>query len=66
MFLDSDDWVDINTIDDAINGVKKNKTDVVLWNYVKEYSNLSKPVDVFQDELFFDMIRSAALSYSCF
>ena len=54
MFLDSDDWVDINTIDDAINGVKKNKTDVVLWNYVKEYSNLSKPVDVFQDELFFD------------
>lgn len=54
MFLDSDDWIDNNTVEEAMSGFLEHNTDIVLWNYVKEYSNTSQPVDVFFEELFFD------------
>lgn len=47
MFLDSDDWIDENTIEVAIGRLLEAQVDLVLWNYLKEYSNSSKPVNVF-------------------
>ena len=48
MYLDSDDWVDADTIEIAVKNAVTANADVVLWNYVKEYSNGSRPVDVFK------------------
>ena len=54
MFLDSDDWIDNNTVEEAMSGILEHNADIVLWNYVKEYSNTSQPVDVFSEESFYD------------
>lgn len=47
MYLDSDDWVDKTTIESSVRIMLETKVDLVLWNYVKEYTNASKAVDVF-------------------
>lgn len=43
-FVDSDDWMDIDTCQKAIEAVQKNNVDIVCWNYVKEYRSKSIPV----------------------
>ena len=50
MFLDSDDWIDVETCYAAVNEMKKNDVDVVMWSYIREYQSLSKPVLLFDDE----------------
>lgn len=53
MYLDSDDWVDLDTVEKAITAMTDNSVDLVLWNYSKEYTSSSQPVMVFNcDELF--------------
>ena len=44
MFLDSDDWIDENTCDTAIQMIIDTKSDAVLWSYMREYPTSSKPV----------------------
>lgn len=43
-FVDSDDWMDTDTCQKAIEAVQKNNVDIVCWNYVKEYRSKSIPV----------------------
>lgn len=50
MFVDADDWVDYDTIDVAVNEMMIHHVDIVLWNYIKEYSDLSAPVTVFEND----------------
>ncbi len=37
MFVDSDDWIDLETIDTALRFSEENDLDVVLWSYASEY-----------------------------
>lgn len=42
MFIDSDDWIEIDTCEKAINASEKYNADVVFWPYIKEFSDLQK------------------------
>ncbi len=39
MFLDSDDWIDEDAIETLIKNADKNKTDVIRFNYVREFKD---------------------------
>ena len=42
MFVDSDDWIDKQTCELAIQKIKQKNADVVLWTYSREYPHSSK------------------------
>lgn len=50
IFLDSDDWLDEMTIEKSIEMLIETEADVVLWSYVREYSNTSKSVQLFKED----------------
>lgn len=50
VFLDSDDWLDLEAIDTAIMFAGKNTLDVVLWSYVSEYQDKAIPRLLFGNE----------------
>ena len=39
MFVDADDWLDLNTCETALRHAQNHNADLVLWPYVKEYEN---------------------------
>lgn len=43
MFVDSDDWVDIQTCQSAMELAEQYQADVVMWAYVREFKNQSLP-----------------------
>lgn len=47
MFLDADDWVEINTCELAIRAIKDNNADLVFWMNIKEYKSKSIPYPPF-------------------
>lgn len=51
MFLDSDDWIDKDTCDIAIQIIADTKSDVILWSYMKEYPTSSKSVYLLGDKI---------------
>ena len=53
LYLDSDDWIDVDTIEVAVDNACQSDVDLVIWNYMKEYSNNSSPVDVFTQRTVF-------------
>lgn len=42
MFVDGDDWIDLDTCQRAVETAEKYGTDVVFWSYVREYEHESK------------------------
>lgn len=42
MFVDSDDWIDNDTCEKAVDIIQKNNLDVVMWPYIREYPSKSK------------------------
>ena len=53
LYLDSDDWIDLDAVEVALKAATGNDVDIVLWNYVKEYMQSSQPVMVFDKETLF-------------
>lgn len=51
LFLDSDDWLDRETCDTAIQMMIDTKSDVILWSYMREYPTASKPVYLFNENI---------------
>lgn len=51
MFVDSDDWLDLDTCEVAYSVAMKYKADVVMWSYIREYEEISKPKIIFNNEL---------------
>ena len=43
MFVDSDDWIDLNTCESALNLALQHQADVVMWAYVREFKKQSLP-----------------------
>lgn len=50
IFLDSDDWLDPETVQTAICEIKKENAQLVMWSYVREFPNASVPKNVFEEE----------------
>ncbi len=50
MYLDSDDWLDINTCEMAVSKAEDENADVVFWNYVREFDTISKPQTIYGTE----------------
>lgn len=42
MFVDSDDWIDTTTCEKAVKLALSHKLDVVLWSYIREFSDGEK------------------------
>lgn len=53
-FVDSDDWMDTDTCQKAIEVVQKNNVDIVCWNYVKEYRARSISVRCIKTDEFYN------------
>lgn len=50
IFLDSDDWIDPETVQTAIDEMNKENAQLVMWSYVREFPNASVPKNVFEQE----------------
>lgn len=49
MIVDSDDWIELNTIEKCVKVAETDNSDCVLFSYVKEYGNRSIPNYLFED-----------------
>lgn len=49
MFVDSDDWIDLETCEVAMNELISENADVVMFGYVREYSSKSLPKAMFDE-----------------
>uniref|UniRef100_A0A832G255 Glycosyltransferase family 2 protein n=1 Tax=Ignavibacterium album TaxID=591197 RepID=A0A832G255_9BACT len=45
VFLDSDDWLELNTIEIALNDMIHHSCDLVMWQMIKEYKDFSVKVE---------------------
>lgn len=50
MYLDSDDWIDLNTCEVALSIAKQHNADIVFWNYIREFANSSQPRYIYDKE----------------
>lgn len=57
MFVDSDDWIDVNTCEIAVGKAVETSADVVMWSYISESKNRSDKKIIFDDEFIFDDTR---------
>ena len=53
IFVDSDDWLDRETCQIAIDYINKYSVDVVLWTYLREYQNSSAIKNIFNEDLIY-------------
>lgn len=53
LYLDSDDWIEMVAVEQALRAVQHYNADLVLWNYKKEFDGYSQPVVVFKEKSFF-------------
>lgn len=49
MFLDSDDWLDTRTCEDAYAAAKERNADAVFWSYVREFADRTSPRYLFPE-----------------
>ncbi len=49
MFLDSDDWIDAETVEVALSEMKAENAQLVMWSYVREFPDVSVPKNVFNE-----------------
>lgn len=50
MFVDSDDWLDLDTCEVLLNEAQKENADIVMCGYVREYENSSLPKAMFDED----------------
>lgn len=43
MFVDSDDWIDYQTCEKALDAIQASNYDIVLWSYIREFNDKSLP-----------------------
>jgi len=53
MFVDSDDWIDLDTCEIVLELVKQYKCDVLMWSYIREFSTVSVPKKIFQQDIMY-------------
>lgn len=50
MYVDSDDWIDLETCEAAVAIAVKHKADIVFWPYIREFQNAQRPKTLFYDD----------------
>lgn len=50
VFLDSDDWLDPETVETAVYEARNENAQLVMWSYVREFPAASVPKDVFNED----------------
>lgn len=53
MFVDSDDWIDLDTCEKTLQTMQKYNCDVVIWSYIREFSTHSVPKIIFEQDIIF-------------
>ena len=48
MYVDSDDWIQLDTCAVAYQVAMDEQADVVLWSYIREFANFSLPKNIFK------------------
>ena len=54
MFVDSDDWIEADTLSICVKEIYRNNPDCVLFSYTKEYSISSIPCSLFGQSMYLD------------
>lgn len=54
MFVDGDDWIDPETCEEALRAIRQHHADVVMWSYIREGANDSRPKHIFPEDRLFD------------
>lgn len=54
LFVDGDDWTDINTCSVALNAQIEHDADVVMWTYLREYDGHTAKKDIFGSDKVFE------------
>lgn len=54
IYVDGDDWLDVNTCEIAVEKATESSADVVMWSYISESKNRSDKKIIFGDEFIFD------------
>ena len=52
--IDGDDWLDEQTCELALKGALEQNADIVMWPYVREFPNESKPKHLFDSDRLFE------------
>ena len=50
MFVDADDWIDVDTCEITYNKAEEQQADLVMWSYIREFKENSLPKDIFEEE----------------
>lgn len=50
MFIDSDDWIDLETCQVAFDEIERYSADVAMWSYIREFPNASLKKNIFEKE----------------
>ena len=50
MYVDSDDWIDVRTCEKAVFKAEEHAADLVMWPYIREFSDHSAPKAIFSEE----------------
>ena len=50
MFVDSDDWIELDTCEKTVKAAEKYDVDLVMWSYVREFEHESKEKYMFWDD----------------
>lgn len=51
MFVDSDDWIDKDTCKIAVETSISYNADIVMWSYIREFENTSRPKEIFSEDV---------------
>lgn len=54
MFVDSDDWMELNTCETAFHAMHTYRSDIVMWSYVSETETRSFPKVIFPETTVFE------------
>lgn len=55
LFVDSDDWIDHNTIETALKTMFEYDSDMVFWSYLREFNDSSKAKQIYdKEQIIFD------------
>lgn len=50
MFIDSDDWIESNTCELALEAMTRHNSDMVMWPYIREFGDVSRRKIIFEDD----------------
>lgn len=52
--VDSDDYIEPDTVEYAVSVMQSENADVVMWNYIREFKDKSKPKIIFDGDVIFE------------